>query len=68
MFRVLIYNGKTIEKKEIEPSKSNIPRIVACICVVACTCNPATLETEFRNGVGSVPVGDSSPSIDGWIV
>ena len=25
--------------------------------VVACTCNPATLETEFRNGVGSMSVG-----------
>ena len=36
--------------------------------VVACTCNPATLEAEFRNGVGSVPVGDNSPSIGGWIV
>ena len=36
--------------------------------VVACTCNPATLEAEFRNGVGSVPVGGNSPSIGGWIV
>ena len=25
--------------------------------VVACICNPATLEAEFQNGVGSVPVG-----------
>ena len=33
--------------------------------VVACTCNPATLEAEFRNGVGSVPVGGNSPSIGG---
>ena len=24
--------------------------------VVACTCNPATLEAEFRNGVGLVLV------------
>ena len=31
--------------------------------VVACTCNPATLEAEFRNGVGSIPVGGKSPSI-----
>ena len=23
---------------------------------------------EFRNGVGSIPVEGSSPSIDGWIV
>ena len=37
-------------------------------CVVACTCNPATLEAEFRNGVGSIPVGGNSPSIGGWIV
>ena len=25
--------------------------------VVACTCNPATLEAEFWNGVRSTPVG-----------
>ena len=25
--------------------------------VVVCTCNPATLETEFRDGLGSIPVG-----------
>ena len=34
----------------------------------ACTCNPATLEAEFRNGVGSIPVGGNSPSKGGWIV
>ena len=32
------------------------------------TCNPAALEAEFRNGVGSIPVGVNSPSISGWIV
>ena len=31
--------------------------------VVACTCNPATLKTEFRSGVSSIPVGDNSPLI-----
>ena len=36
--------------------------------VVACTCNPATLEAEFRNRVGSIPVGGNSPLIGGWIV
>ena len=36
--------------------------------VVACTCNPATLEAKFRNSVGSIPVGGNSPSIGGWIV
>ena len=36
--------------------------------VVACTCNPATLEAEFRNGVVSIPVGGNSPSIGEWIV
>ena len=36
--------------------------------VVACTCNPTTLEAEFRNRVGSIPVGGNSPSIGGWIV
>ena len=35
--------------------------------VVVCTCNPATLEAEFRNGVGSIPAGGNSPSIGGWI-
>ena len=36
--------------------------------VVACTCNPATLEAEFWNRVGSITVGGNSPSIGGWIV
>ena len=36
--------------------------------VVACTCNSATLEAEFRNAVGSISVGGNSPSIGGWIV
>ena len=36
--------------------------------VVAYTCTPATLEAEFRNRVGSIPVGGNSPSIGEWIV
>ena len=32
------------------------------------TFNPATLEAEFRNVVGSIPVGGNSPSIGEWIV
>ena len=32
---------------------------------VACTCNPATLDAEFRNGLGSIPVRGNSPSIGG---
>ena len=36
--------------------------------VVACTCNPTTLEAKFRNRVGLIPVGGNSPSIGGWIV
>ena len=36
--------------------------------VVACTCNPATLEAEFRNGVCLTPVGGNIPAIGGWIV
>ena len=40
----------------------------SCRSVVACTCNPVTLETEFRNGVGSTPVGGNSPSIGGWVL
>ena len=36
--------------------------------VLACTCNPVTLEVEFRNGVGSEPVGGFGPlMMDGWI-
>ena len=36
--------------------------------VVAGTRNGATLEAEFRDGVGLVPVAGSSHSIGGWIV
>ena len=37
--------------------------------VVACTCNPATLETEFREGVGSMLAGGSKGlSVGGWIL
>ena len=36
--------------------------------VVACTCKSATLETEYWNGVGSIPVRGNSSSIGGWIV
>ena len=36
--------------------------------VVACICNPATLEAEFRNVVGSILVWRNSPSIGAWIV
>ena len=31
--------------------------------VVACTCNSATLEGEFRNVVSAVTVGGNSPLI-----
>ena len=33
--------------------------------VVVSTCDPATLEPEFRNGVGSSLVWGSSPSVGG---
>ena len=36
--------------------------------VVACTCNPATLEAKCWNNVGSTPFGDNSPLIEGWTV
>ena len=36
--------------------------------VLACTCNPDTLEAEFRNGVSSIPAVGNSPLIGGWIV
>ena len=35
---------------------------------LACTYNPATLEAEWWNGVGSLPVRSNSLSIDRWIV
>ena len=31
--------------------------------VVTCTCNPTTLETEFWNVVGSIPVGSNSSCV-----
>ena len=31
--------------------------------VVECTCNLATLDAEFWNDVGSIPVGANSPVI-----
>ena len=36
--------------------------------VVACTCNPPTLDAEFRNGVGSKPVMGNSRSKGEWIM
>ena len=36
--------------------------------VVACTCNPATLEAKFRYAVASIPADGNSLSIVGWIV
>ena len=36
--------------------------------VVACNCNPTTLEAEFRNSVRSIPVVGSSRLIGGWIM
>ena len=38
------------------------------LSAVADTCNPASLEADFRNGVASVLVEDDSPLIGGWIV
>ena len=37
-------------------TKKLLPGLVACIC------NPATLEAEFRNCVDSIPVGGNSPA------
>ena len=50
------------------PKKIKILRGNQKLGVVARTCNPATLDAEFRNGVGSIPIGGNSPSIGGWIV
>ena len=42
--------------------------VVMMLGVVACMCDPATLEAKFQNGVGLIPVGGNSPSIGGYIV
>ena len=36
--------------------------------VVVCSCNLVTLETKFRNGVGSKPVVGNTPSRSRWIL
>ena len=51
-----------------ELDKKATLRSLFSLGVVACTCNPATLEAEFWNSVGSIPVGGNSPSIGGWMV
>ena len=47
------------------PDNSNVPLHSG---VVACTCNPATVDAEFQNGMGSVLVLGDRPSIGGWIM
>ena len=47
---------------------SYVKSLVIMAGVVACTCNQATSEAKFRNGVGSILVGGNSPSIGWWIV
>ena len=53
---------------QLRPSSVPLIYITNWPGVVACTCNPATLEAEFRNGVVPIPVGSNSSSIGGWIV
>ena len=69
-------NPKLIKKAKREPQRlkhrANNATTNAFVTrlpgVVVCTCNPGTLETEFRNSVGSIPVGGKIPLIGGWIV
>ena len=42
--------------------------ISLCRIIMACTCNPGTLEANFRNDMVSIPVEGNSHSIVGWIV
>ena len=42
--------------------------IVVYPTIVACICNPATLEAKFWKSVGSMPVKGNSSLIGGWIV
>ena len=49
-------------------AKYHCQKLVLQAGVVACICNPATLDADFQNGVGSIPVEGNSPSIGGWIV
>ena len=58
--------GKNVHQIDIDTKLSGVVALKPG--VTACTCNPATLEVEFRNGMGSIPVGGNSPSIGGWIV
>ena len=51
----------------LKPWKPNAVLSDAGVSVVACTCNPATLEAEFWSSVGSIAVGGNSLSIGGWI-
>ena len=55
----IIYVGVSVE---FSASVSTRPGVVAC------TYNPATLEVDFRNGVGPIPVEGNSTSLGGWIV
>ena len=58
---------KTCSNRQLRQKKYSVER-PSLLGVVACICNPATSEAEFRNDVGSVPVGGNSPLIGGWIV
>ena len=64
--------GKKVEEIKIEFRLTTLKPLHAKWLVqpgvVACTCNLATLEAKFRNGVGSSPVKGNSPSIGGWTV
>ena len=45
-------------------------RIREMQCIAGCssmTCNPGTVEANFRNAVGLIPVEGKSPSIGGRI-
>lgn len=35
--------------------------------VTTCTCNPATSESKFQNGVGLMPIGGNNSSIGRWV-
>ena len=78
MINLLIRWQTLSSPKKSNPAGRKIPIIQRCLQTVAnvrkktglvsCTCNPATLEAEFQNSVGSVTVGSDIPLIGGWIV
>ena len=53
-YKIVLYFKQSQTNNYIEV---NINITLYWLGVVACTCNPATLEAEFRNSAGSIQLG-----------